>query len=888
MRNTSMRLTSTGKLPRRKSWAAWAGAGFGCLVLAAGCGGGGAASSSLGDPAPGGPSPLKDLASAKVTVDAKTGAVSVENLTNSDGRAAFSPGAVSVRASILSDEPGSTGRRLLNLYLTNNTSEDLGEPDGVRATLSGFENLAASPSDVSSLTEVTTIAGNDTPGTGDGAASGSVLQDATAVTSDENGIYFTTLDGRVKKLAHGQVMTLATGLLNPQGIVASGSGIDALFVSDTGRHRIVRIPTNGGTPVHVSGSTASLVGDALGAATVARYSSPRGLAILGFRGASGLSEYRLFVADSGNSKVKVIKDPFGAASAVSSGATTGQPQSLAVGYIGNGYTLFATTSTHRIQATAADEILSSLTTIAGTGAAGSAEGVGTAASFNNPAGIALTRDALFVADFSNGRIRQMLLQNGGAPISPGSWRVSRLAGTNKAAALDGSGSVAAFDNLTGLAYVEGTGLVAGDTHRIRQITAPSLPIQVGNDGGNASSAKVSVANADGFSAPGRPYFYTKYRVESAGTVGPIAFVVPDGVRLFQFNVTVEGALSYPGALDAQPGGGSDRVLATRIAGDGTSAYLDGMGVGAKFHSIRGMHLTADGVLYIADRGNHTIRRMTSHGEVTTVIGSPSKNVGVLPGTGVVASLASPNAVWMNDQETEGFAVTDTQVVRLTRNGDPKQIGSWTLSVVAGTTAGIVEGVGSTARFNGLRDIMRVSDTELLLCDMVNGRIRRMVQTGADRGLAASWTFSTFVSAMAKPVNILRTMEGVMFVSAEAGAVYRVIPAGSYTVYAGSTTLNGYINGARQNARFNSSVAGLTADEAGHLYLGETGSGRIRRISLNSEMVATVLKGGPSAVEGRGSEASLGGGVTMLERMADGDLYASDGASIWTVRRIVGP
>lgn len=882
-----MKLNALEKLQRRRSWTAWAAAGFGCLVLAAGCGGGGAASASLGTPDPGGSGATKDLASAKVTVDAKTGAVSVENLTTPDGRAAFSPGAVSVRASILSDEPGSTGRRLLNLYLTNNTSEDLGEPDGVRATLSGFENLAASPSDVSSMTEVATIAGNDTPGSGDGAASGSVLQDATAVTSDENGIYFTTLDGKVKKLANGQVMTLATGLLSPQGIAAPGSGIDTLFVSDTGRHRIMKIPTNGGTPVHVSGSTASVVGDALGAATVARYSSPRGLALMGFRGSSGLSEYRLFVADSGNSKVKVIKDPFGVPNALSSGSTSGQPQSLAVGYIGKGYTLFATTSTHRVQATAAEETLASFVTIAGTGAAGSAEGIGTAASFNGPAGIALTRDALFVADLNNGRIRQMLLQNGGAPISPGSWRVSRFAGTNKAPAVDGSGSVAAFNNLTGLAYVDGIGLVAGDTHRIRQITAPSLPVLVGNDGGNASAAKVSVSNADGFSAPGRPYFYSKNRIESIGTVGPIAFVVPDGVRLFQFSVTVEGALSYPGALDAQPGGGSDRVLASRIAGDGTSAFLDGIGVGARFHSIRGMHLTADRILYIADRGNNTIRRMTPHGEVTTVIGSPAKFVGVTAGTGVLATLAAPNAVWMNDQETEGFAVTDTQVVRLTRNGDPKQIASWTLSIIGGAAAGFAEGAGGTARFNGLRDIMRLSETELLLCDMVNGRVRRMTQTGADRGVAASWTYSTYVSAMAKPVNIVRTLEGVMFVSAEAGAVYRVQPS-VYSVYAGSTTLNGYINGARQSARFNNNVAGLSADTAGHLYVGESGTGRIRRISLNSETVATVVKGGPSAVEGRGGVASLGGGVLMLEQMPDGDLYASDGASIWAVRRIVGP
>lgn len=885
-----MMLNSNERPSLAGRWRVWAAAAAGCLALAAGCGGGGSTLSSSGTPAPAPTPGFAEMASATVTVDAKTGAVAVENLKGPDGRAVFSPGAVDIGSSILSDEPGSTGRRILKLWVSNNTGEEIGSPDGLRVTLGAIENLTASPTNVSTQTDVTTIAGNGVAGSGDGAATGSVLQNATAITADEHGIYFTTSDGRVKKLANGQVMTLAQGLINPRGIVAVGGGSDQLFVSDTGRNRIMRVPTNGGVPVHVSGSTAATAGDSLGAATVARYDAPMGLALAAFRGLSAATEWRLFVADSNNNKVKVIMDPLGAPNATTFGSTDGKPQFVATGYVGNGTAVFATTDNHVVQATSIATSLSIFTTIAGTGSVGNAEGVGTAASFNSPAGITVVRNALYVADFNNGRIRQMLLQEGGSPISPGSWRVSRFAGTTKAAAVDGSGAVAAFDNLTGIAHVEGVGLVAGDTHRIRQITAPRLPLLVGNDGGSSSSSKVSVSNAEGFSAAGRPYFYTSHPASENGapSVGPIAFVVPENVRLFQFNVTVEGALSYPGALDAQTGNGSSRVLATRVAGDGNSSFMDGIGFGARFHSIRGMHLIGNGTLYIADRGNHSIRRMTPKGEVTTVIGSPSKSSSVTAGTGVAASLSAPNAIWMNDQETEGFAVTDTFLVRLTRNGDAKQIASWTLSIVGGGIAGMVEGNGTTARFNALRDIMPISETEFLICDMVNGRVRRMTQIAADRAKPESWNYSSLSSGLAKPFNIARTLEGQIFVSAEAGAVYSLTPTGVATIYAGSISTNGYVDNTRTASRFNAGVAGLVADNAGHLYVGETGAGRIRRISANSNTVGTVVKGGAGAAEGLGSVASLGLGVLMVERMPDGDLYASDGASIWTVRRVVGP
>ena len=53
-----------------------------------------------------------------------------------------------------------------------------------------------------------------------------------------------------------------------------------------------------------------------------------------------------------------------------------------------------------------------VTTLAGTGSSGSANGTGTSASFNGPAGITTDGTNLYVADYSNQLIRQIVISTG--------------------------------------------------------------------------------------------------------------------------------------------------------------------------------------------------------------------------------------------------------------------------------------------------------------------------------------------------------------------------------------------------------------------------------------------------------------------------------------------
>jgi len=114
------------------------------------------------------------------------------------------------------------------------------------------------------------------------------------VAVDSAGNLYVTDWGSVIKLgAGGSTTVLASGLKNPSGIALVPSG--GLYVSETGRNRILKIAPHGAVSV-VAGSETE--GSTDGPGNVATFSRPEGLALDG----AG----NLYVADSGNNKIRKI------------------------------------------------------------------------------------------------------------------------------------------------------------------------------------------------------------------------------------------------------------------------------------------------------------------------------------------------------------------------------------------------------------------------------------------------------------------------------------------------------------------------------------------------------------------------------------------------------
>jgi DNA-binding beta-propeller fold protein YncE len=235
-----------------------------------------------------------------------------------------------------------------------------------------------------------------------------------------------------------------------------------------------RATVDGGLSVPIAGSFFGS-GFADGPAAAAQFNWPRGVVI----GEDG----SVFVADNGNHRIRLIKDDVvttfagsgeeGDADGVGAAAQFYYPGGLA---LGPGGVLYVTDGNHRIRmispAGAVTTLAGAVTTLAG--AAGFADGRGTAARFDQPMGIAVdAAGVVFVADCHNHRIRR--ITNG---------VVDTLAGSGAHGFADGVGAAAQFHDPMGLALDPTTGnLLVTDVRnrRIRSVdprtgTVTTLPI----------------------------------------------------------------------------------------------------------------------------------------------------------------------------------------------------------------------------------------------------------------------------------------------------------------------------------------------------------------------------------------------------------------------------
>jgi len=244
-----------------------------------------------------------------------------------------------------------------------------------------------------------------------------------------------------------------------------------------------------------------------------------------------------------------------------------------------------------------------VTTLAGTGSSGSANGTGTSASFEYPKRITTDGTNLYVADQNNHLIRKIVISTGA---------VTTVAGTGSSGSANGTGTSASFNLPHGIT-TDGTNLYVADmsNHLIRQIVISTGAVTTVAGTGSSGSANGTGTSAS-FNNP--------------------SGITTDGTNLYvadQRNHLIRKIVISTGAV-------------TTVAGTGSSGSADGTGTSASFNYPRG--ITTDGTnLYVADTWNHLIRKIViSTGVVTTVAGTGSS--GSANGTGTSASFSFPNGI----------------------------------------------------------------------------------------------------------------------------------------------------------------------------------------------------------------------------------------------------
>ena len=170
----------------------------------------------------------------------------------------------------------------------------------------------------------------------------------------------------------------------------------------------------------------------------------------------------------------------------------------------------ADSNNHRIRevSAGADAAATRVSTLAGSGTAGHAvHATGSSAQFRNPAGLALSGDTLYVADQNNHRIRAV-------DLASADKTVSTIAGNGTPGHADGAGAAAQFNEPLGLAINDGTLYVADhNNHRIRAIDITSGTVRdiagdgtAGNTNGIGTAARFN--NPRGIAVSGDTLYVT--------------------------------------------------------------------------------------------------------------------------------------------------------------------------------------------------------------------------------------------------------------------------------------------------------------------------------------------------------------------------------------------
>ncbi len=615
----------------------------------------------------------------------------------------------------------------------------------------------------------------------------------------------------------------------PNGLVLDGNG--NLFVTDSGNHTIRRISPAG--VVTTFAGAAGQLGSADGAGAVARFRFPAAVAIDG----AG----NLYVADSRNGTIRRVTaggvvstlagsaELFGSADGNGPSARFVQPVGIASDLAGTLYVADIGSATIR-RVTPGGVV----TTFAGSGNNGNTDGTGTAASFTQPAGIAIDGSGnLYVSSASSHVIRR---------ITPAAVVTTFAGAAGVAGATDATGALARFSAPRGTAVDRSGNIFVADNgnQTIRRITP--------------GGAVTTFAGTPGS-------LVTDGTGTAAGFRGPTGIAVDAAGNLYVSDISQTIRKITPAAVVTTIAGGVD------IPG-----RVDGNGAAARFNNPLGLTVDSSGVVTLVSAA--FVRRITPAGEVSTVAGAPGG--GSADGTGTNASFSTPRGVVLDSAGNLFVTDTDNHTIR-------KITPAAVVTTFAGAAgqAGSTDATGTAARFNTPRGIGIDSANNLYVADGGNHTLRKISPAGVvttlagSAGLAGSADGSGAAARFDQPRGVAVDRDGNVFViDYNNQTIRRVTPAGAVSTVAGSPGQLGNVDDTGAAARFNF-PNDIAVDAAGNLYVADFANYSIRK-GVPAAAAPT------SAISNISVRATLSAGQTLIMG------FAMQGGAKPVLLRAIGP
>ena len=339
-------------------------------------------------------------------------------------------------------------------------------------------------------------------------------------------------------------------------------------------------------------------------------------------------------------------------------------------------------------------------------------------------------------------------------------------------------------------------------------------------------------------------------------ISPTAALAPRTVQVVTGNESVSLTEIFIVSAATPPGAASATV--SIYAGAANPGFADGIATAARFRNLTGVAVGPNDVIYVADTGNHCIRRVATDGSVTTLAGGGT--AGFADGSATTARFNSPQGVAVDAGGIVYVADTNNhRIRRIDSNGN--------VTTLAGNaTPGLINGAGVSARFNAPRGLAADTLGNLYVADTGNHAVRLIDASGQVQTVAGDGTAGNSDS----PTPRFNGLAGIAF---DNGRLYvyiadaknhriRSLAPGGNTVMTLAGVDRGFADGTRATARF-AEPSGIAPDGSGRLIVADTINSLIRSVhpekAQNDEpgAISTIAgTGGRGLTEGAGNVAKF--------------------------------